>query len=93
MYLCETLCFRVKRLEKIPPMARRKIKARLRALALLIRQKRKAAGFTQESFAEHLDLSVETIKIVEGSRNKRQTVGIELLMYICDELKIPVQFG
>lgn len=50
---------------RIPISERRKVKKRLSDLSHDLQKRREELGFTQESFSEHIDLSVGSIKTIE----------------------------
>lgn len=76
-----------KRLEKYTLKEKRSIQNELDRIASEIQAARKTAGFTQESFAEEMDLSVSTVKYIEQGRRHP---SLPLLIRICKTLKIKI---
>lgn len=77
----------MKRIEKIPAKYRKEIASDLNKLGKTIQSRRDASGYTQESFAEKLDIGVSTIKHIEqGVRFP----SLPLLFYICRILDIEI---
>jgi DNA-binding XRE family transcriptional regulator len=55
----------------------------------LIRRQREKKGFTQEALAEALEISIETMKAIEGGRRHP---SLPLLFHTCLFLGIEVAF-
>lgn len=76
-------------LARIPKRDRKRVKKRLADIALEIQSRREALGFTQESFAEHLDVSIGTVKTIEqGSR----IPSLPILLWFADALDLKIVF-
>lgn len=80
----------MKRLEHIPTKYRRMVEAKLRQIQIEIQRKREEKGFTQESFAEALDISSETVRAVEQGR---RAPSLPMLLYICAYLGIEIKIS
>lgn len=79
----------MKRLEKVPPRYRKQVETRLRRLPRLIRDRRQALDYTQEELSEGLEISIETMKAIEGGR---RVPSLSMLLYICLYLGIDLRF-
>lgn len=78
-----------KRLKKIPISYRKGIERRLNEISHLIQARREKTGMTQEELAEKLGVSVMTLQFIE---QRRRYPSLPLLFFICDYLKIEIQF-
>ena len=66
---------------------------RYRLLGLKISLYRKLRGFTQEEFAEKIDLSVSFISQIEANNGKRiRGISLNTLFRMAEALEIPVSF-
>jgi len=74
-------------LQKLSPAEINAIRRETRRLVLEIRSQREKLGFTQESLAEKLDVSVETIKGIETGR---QFASLPVLIRICRVLRLQI---
>ena len=61
----------------------------LKALGPLLQKRRKDIGYTQESFAEDLDVSPNTVKYIEQGR---RAPSLAMLLRITRLLKIQLRF-
>ena len=66
---------------------------RYRLLGLKISLYRKLRGFTQEEFAEKIDLSVSFISQIEANNGQRiRGISLNTLFRMAEALEIPVSF-
>jgi DNA-binding XRE family transcriptional regulator len=80
---------KMKRLDKVPLRYRKQVETRLRRLPRVIRDRRETLGYTQEELSEGLDISIETMKAIEGGR---RIPSLPMLLYICLYLDIDLRF-
>ena len=74
-----------KGLEKVDPRTRKLVLEQMQDLSLSIQNRRKKMGFTQESLAEELDVSVNTIKYIEQGRRLPSLI---MILRIAQVLKL-----
>lgn len=66
------------------------VKQWLSKLRKKLQEARKTHGFTQESLAEHLEISVNTIKYIEQGR---RLPSLPLMLRLCKALKVKVSLS
>ena len=76
-----------KRLQAIPDKFQIDAEKQLRGIAKKIQKRREKLGYSQEAFAEKLDIAVNTIKTIEQSR---RYPSLPMLFYICKHLKFTI---
>lgn len=79
-----------KRLQAIPDKFQNDAEKQLRGIARKIQRRREKLGYSQEAFAEKLDIALNTIKTIEQSR---RYLSLPMLFYICRHLKIKITIG
>jgi len=79
----------MRRVDRIPHKFRKQVEAKLEALPELIRRRREEMDLTQEGLAEVLEVSIETMKAIEGGR---RYPSLPMLFYLCLYLGIDVNF-
>ncbi len=70
------------------PMSFCEIIINTKSLGPIIQSRRKTMGFTQEGFAEHLDISVSTIKYLEQGL---RAPSVEMLLRVLKGLKLQLK--
>lgn len=90
MFLSLTLGMLNEGLERADAKTKKAILEQIRDLSATIKKQRQKMGFTQESLAEALDISVNTIKYIEQGRRLPSLVMI-LKISIALKLKITIQ--
>lgn len=78
------------RLDKITNKYRKGVESQLAKISVVIQNRRKEIGITQEELAEKLDLAVLTIQSIEQGW---RFPSLPILFYICKVMDIPIQIG
>jgi len=78
----------IEALDGIPGKNLKSIKAEVSKIITSIQDRRKELGFTQESFAEYLDVSVTTVKFIEQGR---RLPSLPMLIRVATALKLSVR--
>jgi DNA-binding XRE family transcriptional regulator len=79
----------MKRVDRVPAKFRRQVELRLKSLQGLIKKRREELGLTQEGLSEKLEISLETMKAIEGGK---RFPSLPMLFYILLFLGIEVEF-
>lgn len=77
------------RLSKVPARYRKNVEKRLAQMSVVLQERRKQMGLTQEELAEKLELSPMTIQFVEQGR---RFPSLPTLIAICMSLEIRLDF-
>lgn len=89
MFLSLTLRMLNEGLERVDAKTKKAIIEQIRDLSATIKKQRQKMGFTQESLAEALDISVNTIKYIEQGRRLPSLV---MILKISLALKLKISF-
>lgn len=74
-----------KSLNGLSQKQRREIESKIRSLCVQIQETRIKKGFTQESFAEAIDVNVNTVKYIEQGR---RIPSLPMLLRVCRTLNL-----
>ncbi len=84
-----SLVVKTSRLDKIPAKYRKNVEAQLRNISILVQNRRKEMGLTQEELAEKLEIAVLTLQSIEQGW---RFPSLPTLFYLCKVIGISIEF-